>query len=119
MGAVLELLDAFSASTVQNIKPWAAAPPKLRTPQPPPGEEQGVPTHIVSTPLSSQDGIDVSEPVSTATVTTASTISEGEASSVANGAVIDGGTDVAGSQGDRSSASPLEARDQADSTPHD
>ena len=29
VGAVLELLDCFYASTVQTIKPWAAAPPKL------------------------------------------------------------------------------------------
>ena len=56
VGAVLDLLDGFYASTVQTIKPWAAAPPKLRSPQPPPGEEEDVPAQAVSTSLSSQDG---------------------------------------------------------------
>ncbi len=61
--AVLELLDSFYASTVQNIKPWAAAPPKLRPSQPPPETKRDVPVQIVSTSLSSQDGADAVEPV--------------------------------------------------------
>ena len=59
VGAVLELLDGFYASTVQTIKPWAAPPPRLRSPQPPPGTQEGVPAQIVSTSLSSQDGAEV------------------------------------------------------------
>lgn len=62
VGAVLELLDGFYASTVQTIKPWAAPPPKLRAPQPPPGIQEGVPAQVVSTSLSSQDGTDVDAP---------------------------------------------------------
>lgn len=63
MEAVLKLLDSFYASTVQNIKPWAAAPPKLRPSQPPPETKRDVPVQIVSTSLSSQDGADAVEPV--------------------------------------------------------
>jgi len=59
VGAVMDLLDGFYASTVQTIKPWAAPPPKLRTPQPPPGRQDDVPAQIVSTSLSSQDGPEV------------------------------------------------------------
>jgi hypothetical protein len=63
VGAVLDLLDSFYASTVQTIKPWAAAPPKLRASQPPPGMEEDVPAQVVSTSLSSQDGADTGEAV--------------------------------------------------------
>jgi len=70
--AVLGLLDGFYASTVQNIKPWAAAPPRLRSSQPPPETKHDVPVQIVSTSLSSQDGADVVGPVDTESVTTAS-----------------------------------------------
>ncbi len=61
VGTVLDLLDGFYASTVQTIKPWAAAPPKLRSPQPPPGAEEDVPAQVISTSLSSQDGAEVDE----------------------------------------------------------
>lgn len=61
VGAVLGLLDGFYASTVQTIKPWAAAPPRLRSPQPPPGQEEDVPAPVVSTSLSSQDGAEAGE----------------------------------------------------------
>ena len=66
--AVLELLDGFYASTVQTIKPWAAPPPKLRPPQPPPELREDVPAQVVSTSLSSQDGADAEEASHTATV---------------------------------------------------
>lgn len=74
VGAVLELLDDFYASAVQNIKPWAAAPPKLRSPQPAPGAEEGVPAQVVSTSLSSQDGTDVDETTGRSTVENAPTV---------------------------------------------
>lgn len=63
VGAVLDLLDNFYASTVQTIKPWAAAPPRLRSPQPPTDAEEDVPAQVVSTSLSSQDGADVEQVV--------------------------------------------------------
>jgi hypothetical protein len=53
-GAVLDLLDLFYESIVQTIKPWAASPPKLRTEPLVSGVD--VPTQLVSTSLSSQDG---------------------------------------------------------------
>ena len=58
LGSVLDLLDAFYESTVQTIKPWSAAPPKLRLDQPEPDETEDVPSQLVSTALSSQDGAD-------------------------------------------------------------
>ena len=54
VGSVLDLLDAFYESTVQTVKPWAAAPPKLRTE--PEETPAGVAPQLVSTSLSSQDG---------------------------------------------------------------
>jgi len=53
--SVLDLLDGFYGEVVQGIKPWAGAPPKLRstTPDPP---EPVVPAALASTSLSSQDG---------------------------------------------------------------
>jgi hypothetical protein len=56
LGSVLDLLDTFYESTVQTIKPWAAAPPKLRPEQPEPGQVEDVPGQLISTALSSQDG---------------------------------------------------------------
>jgi len=55
LGSVLDLVDTFYESTVQTMKPWAAAPPKLRQEQPDP-RPAGVPGQLVSTSLSSQDG---------------------------------------------------------------
>jgi hypothetical protein len=57
IGSVLDLVDDFYRSTMQNLKPWAAAPPKLR---PELADEQpDVPGALVSTSLSSQDGAEV------------------------------------------------------------
>jgi len=50
--SVLETLDAFYGEVVQHIKPWAAAPPKLREAE----KVEDVPVELVSTALSSQDG---------------------------------------------------------------
>lgn len=55
IGSVLELIDAFYESTVQMIKPWAAAPPKLRAPEVVEIEPH-VSADLPSTSLSSQDG---------------------------------------------------------------
>ncbi len=50
--SVLDTLDTFYREIVQHIKPWAAAPPKLReNDQPEPVAEP-----LISTSLSSQDG---------------------------------------------------------------
>lgn len=54
VGAVLDLVDLFYESTVQTIKPWSAAPPKLRAE--PEEAQAGVPEKLLSTSLSSQDG---------------------------------------------------------------
>ncbi|HEX9991792.1 MAG TPA: hypothetical protein VGB14_02575 [Acidimicrobiales bacterium] len=55
VGSVLSLVDDFYESTVQRIKPWAAPPPRLRPPVPDEAQ-QDVPTSLVSTSISSQDG---------------------------------------------------------------
>jgi hypothetical protein len=57
VGAVLDLLDTFYESTVQTVKPWAAAPPKLRSE--PEEAATGAAQQLVSTSLSSQDGAEV------------------------------------------------------------
>jgi len=54
--SVLELLDGFYESVIQGIKPWAAAPPKLRATTEAP--EPVVPAALASTSMSSQDGAD-------------------------------------------------------------
>ena len=56
MSSVLSLLDDFYESTVQTIKPWTAAPPKLRPDQPEREDVEDVPDQLISTSLSSQDG---------------------------------------------------------------
>ena len=62
VGSVLDLLDEFYATVMQQIKPWSPHPPKLR--QPPPDEitEPGVAAELVSTALSSQDESDSASP---------------------------------------------------------
>jgi len=50
--SVLDTLDTFYGEVVQHIKPWAAAPPKLREAD----RTADVPDELVSTDLSSQDG---------------------------------------------------------------
>lgn len=59
LGSVLGLLDDFYKSTVQTIKPWTAAPPKLRSDQPGPDDVEDVPGQLISTALSSQDGAEL------------------------------------------------------------
>lgn len=50
--SVLDTLDDFYGEVVQHIKPWAAAPPKLREVE----RNEDVSPDLVSTDLSSQDG---------------------------------------------------------------
>lgn len=57
--SVLDAVDVFYGEVVQRLKAWSATPPRLR-----PGLERdeqgsGVPTALVSTALSSQDGAEV------------------------------------------------------------
>ena len=54
--SVLDLLDDFYRSVVQNLKPWTAGPPKLR-PEPTEAADAGVPPQLVSTAISSQDEV--------------------------------------------------------------
>ena len=61
--SVLDLLDGFYEDVIQSIKPWSAAPPKLRPSDPEPPEPT-VPAALASTSLSSQDG---TEPATTST----------------------------------------------------
>jgi hypothetical protein len=50
--SVLDLLDEFYATTVQNLRTWSAPAPRLRKPPPPDVDGQ----ELTSTSLSSQDG---------------------------------------------------------------
>jgi hypothetical protein len=50
--SVLDLVDAFYADVVQNLKAWSASPPKMREADPEPTK----PPALSSTSLSSQDG---------------------------------------------------------------
>lgn len=54
--SVLDLVDDFYRSVVQNLKPWTAGPPKLR-PEPMEALDAGVPSQLVSTAISSQDNV--------------------------------------------------------------
>jgi hypothetical protein len=50
--SVLDLVDGFYTEVVQNLKAWAAAPPRMRETEPAPSQ----PAALSSTSLSSQDG---------------------------------------------------------------
>ncbi|CAA9215282.1 MAG: FIG00817171: hypothetical protein [uncultured Acidimicrobiales bacterium] len=58
--SVLDLLNTFYEEVVQAIKPWSAAPPRLRPTTP--GEPEPVVPALVSTSLSSQDGAETNGP---------------------------------------------------------
>jgi hypothetical protein len=60
VGSAIELVDEFYGTVMQSLKPWAARPPKLREADPEPAEiaaDEGVVPALVSTALSSQDGL--------------------------------------------------------------
>ena len=54
--SVLDAVDAFYGEVLQNLKAWAATPPKLREQ----AEAEPVTPALTSTALSSQDGIEES-----------------------------------------------------------
>lgn len=53
--SVLTAIDTFYAEVMQNLKAWAAAPPRLRSDAEAVGEREDIPAALVSTALSSQD----------------------------------------------------------------
>jgi len=55
--SVLGVVDAFYEQVIQNLKPWMPAPPRLRSPEDVKPVEP-VPASLVSTAISSQDGVD-------------------------------------------------------------
>ena len=57
--SVLTVVDAFYADVLGSLRPWSAAPPKLRPPHPiPPEVDETVSSLLVSTDYSSQDDVD-------------------------------------------------------------
>ncbi|MCW2693676.1 MAG: hypothetical protein JWM67_2280 [Mycobacterium sp.] len=60
--SVLEMADVFYGDVVQKLKAWSARPPKLREPSPDEISEPGVARALVSTALSSQDGVATDTP---------------------------------------------------------
>jgi hypothetical protein len=56
--SVLDALDAFYGDVVQNLRPWAAKPPRLRQPEAGEEEQAQASPALVSTSLSSQDGVE-------------------------------------------------------------
>lgn len=58
VGSVTDLVDVFYGEVMQTLKPWAARPPQLRQPELEEVTEAGVPVALVSTSLSSQDGVE-------------------------------------------------------------
>jgi hypothetical protein len=53
--SVLSSVDSFYQLVIQNLKPWMPAPPRMR-PADEPQPTEPVPTSLVSTAISSQDG---------------------------------------------------------------
>lgn len=58
--SLLAAIDDFYEQVIQNLKPWMPSPPRLRSPDEPKLVEP-VPTSLVSTAISSQDGPQPSE----------------------------------------------------------
>ncbi|GCD88440.1 hypothetical protein [Nocardioides sp. LS1] len=60
--SVLTLVDTFYAEVLGALRPWSAAPPKLRAAHPgPPEVDDSVAERLHSTDYSSQDGLDSSD----------------------------------------------------------
>lgn len=59
--SVIDIVDGFYGDVVQQLKPWAAAPPKLRD------QEQPEPTPLASNAYSSQDRPETEGPLDTVT----------------------------------------------------
>ena len=60
--SVLDAIDAFYGDVLQNLKAWTAAPPRMREVSEVPEASRGP---LVSTALSSQDGVEPAEDVET------------------------------------------------------
>jgi hypothetical protein len=57
--SVLNAVNTFYASILESLRPWAAAPPKLRPAHPsPPDIDESIPAALSSTDFSSQDEVD-------------------------------------------------------------
>jgi hypothetical protein len=57
--SVLNSVNTFYAEVLESLRPWAAAPPKLRPAHPtPPDIDESVPTALTSTDYSSQDDVE-------------------------------------------------------------
>ena len=55
--SVLSTVDVFYAEVLESLRSWTAAPPKLRAVHPvPPDIDDAIPSALVSTDFSSQDG---------------------------------------------------------------
>jgi hypothetical protein len=79
----LSATDDFYEQVIQNLKPWLPAPPRLRSAddvQP----TEPVPTNLISTAISSQDGPDTAPAtVSTDTASPLATANHAEATGTA------------------------------------
>ncbi len=62
--SVLAAVDTFYGEVLQHLKPWAATPPKMRDATDPPTDVRPA---LVSTALSSQDGIEGTDGAATST----------------------------------------------------
>jgi hypothetical protein len=57
--SVLTAVNGFYADVLESLRPWAAAPPKLRPAHPtPPDIDEAIPASLSSTDYSSQDEVD-------------------------------------------------------------
>lgn len=57
--SVLTAVNGFYADVLESLRPWAAAPPKLRPAHPtPPDVDETIPANLSSTDYSSQDEVD-------------------------------------------------------------
>lgn len=63
VGSVLDLLDEFYATVMQQVKAWSPPPPKLRQPTPADVADPSVASDLVSTAMSSQDELEPDESV--------------------------------------------------------
>ena len=61
VGSVLDLLDEFYATVMQQVKAWSPPPPKLRQPTPADVADPSVAFDLVSTAMSSQDDLEPDE----------------------------------------------------------
>ena len=63
--SLAEAINSFYSEVMQNLKAWTATPPKMRELPPMPEERPA----LASTALSSQDGVEIPDPIEPATAT--------------------------------------------------